>query len=410
MYVNRVDHVKVSSGMSPEDFRRHYRMDRQTFRFILNRIRSKLQKQSSMARNSGLPNGGMTPKQMLGSLLKHLGGSSPQDIEFMYQFHRSTIQKNLYRTMKILVEEFPIPVFPFNDQSKLEKMAADWRRRSAGGLFNKCVGAFDGYLLRISKSCVHKHKVSNPQKYFCRKGFYAVNCQVCCDSHRRITWMSLSHPGACPDVVAYKQSVMCRAVENGLLPDEFYFIGDAAYPSSNQMLTPFNKPSLKKDVRRDGYNFYLSQLRIHIECVFGILVNRFPILQQQLKCKILENAMLTFHTCAVLHNILVNRRIRSFNTSPTNTRLTQIPNHQRVTTLNPGDFREVPEVDETTADDICSTIQTNFDVSHTSDNDSCTESDIDNIVNRRDSHVDKIYQAGYVRPKTTKWQRLTLQL
>ena len=144
--------------------------------------------------------------------------------------------------------------------------------------------------------------------------------------------------------------------------------------------------------------------------MFGILVNRFPILQQQLKCKLLENAILTFHTCAVLHNILVNRRIRSFNTSPDNTRLTQVPNHQRVTTLNPGDFHEVPEVDETTADDICSTIQTNFDFSHPSDNDSCTESGVDNIVNRRDSYVDKIYQAGYVRPKTTKWQRLALQL
>ena len=93
--------------------------------------------------------------------------------------------KNNYRIMKIICDEFPIPCFPFKDREKLQLMVKDWQRRSAGGLFNSCVGAFDGYLLRISKSCVHADKVTNPQKYYCRKGFYSVNCQVCCDSHRR---------------------------------------------------------------------------------------------------------------------------------------------------------------------------------------------------------------------------------
>ena len=97
--------------------------------------------------------------------------------------------------MKIICDEFPIPCFPFKDNDKLRTMAKDWQRRGTGGLFTSCVGAFDGCLLRISKSCVHGDKVTNPQKYWCRKGFYAVNCQVCCDAHRRGTWMSLSHPG-----------------------------------------------------------------------------------------------------------------------------------------------------------------------------------------------------------------------
>ena len=64
--------------------------------------------------------------------------------------------------------------------------------------------------------------------------------------------MSLSHPGACPDVTTYKQSSMFRALERGLLPDEFHFIGDCAYPPSNQMLTPFQQIRIKKKTRKKG--------------------------------------------------------------------------------------------------------------------------------------------------------------
>ena len=346
----------VASELSDEDFRKHYRMDRGTFDYILHRIRSKLQKNYRKARNCGRSDAAMTPSQMLGTLLKHLGGSKQHDNDYHYKFHRSTIQKALYRTMKIIVEEFPIPQFPFNDNQKLRQMANDWKIRSAGGLFDNCVGAFDGYLLRISKHCVHASKVSNPQKFWCRKGFWSINCQVCCDSHRRVTWMSLSHPGACPDVIAYKQSSMYQALERGLLPEQFFFIGDNAYPPTDQMLTPFNRSGLKGDPqKRDSYNFYLSQLRINIECVFGILVNRFPILQQELKCRLLENAILTFRTCVVLHNLLVTRGLSNFNGCEGVQRVVQVPNHKKV---DAPDFHEVPEVDEPNADDICSTIRT----------------------------------------------------
>ena len=303
--------------------------------------------------------------------------------------------------MQIMCDEFPIPDFPFNDSEKLNKMVKDWQKRSAGGLFEKCVGAFDGCLLRTLKACVNARKVSNPSKYMCRKGFWSVNCQVCCDSQRRVTWMSMSHPGACPDITAYKQSVMCRAIEADLLPNEFYFIGDNAYPCGKHMLTPFNKHGLKTDPKkRDSYNFYLSQLRIHIECVFGILVNRFPILQQELKCRLLENAILTFRTCVCLHNLLVDRRVDAFPGSEDSVRLTQVPNHKRVSVP---EFHEVPECNDNTNVEECTTT---FAVGL---NDEDVD-DSDEHIDRRDQHVQKIYQAGCVRPKVTKWQRLSLQL
>ena len=217
--------------------------------------------------------------------------------------------------------------------------------------------------------------------------------------------MSLGHPGAVPDGVAWKQSVMNRAVEHGLLPDQFYFIGDNAYPPGQQMLVPFNRWSLTRGdpKQRDSFNFYLSQLRIHIECTFGILVNRFPILQHALKCQLLENAILTFRTCVALHNLLVDRRIKSFTGSPKGMRVVQIPNHERSKNLSPDDFHEVPEVDETSVDDLCDVVQTQ---TPTLD----PETPNTNTLDRREEYVRKVYENGYVRPRISGWQRLSLQL
>ena len=122
----RVKHHQIDTELSPSDFRKHYRMDRQSFEYILGRIRRKLQKKSSMARNAGRTDAAMTPEQMLGSLLKHLGGSTQHDINHHYRFHRTTVQKSLYRTMRIIVEEFPLGDFPFKNQQKLRQIAKEW--------------------------------------------------------------------------------------------------------------------------------------------------------------------------------------------------------------------------------------------------------------------------------------------
>jgi hypothetical protein len=46
------------------------------------------------------------------------------------------------------------------------------------------------------------------------------------------------------------------------------------------MATPY--PNVAQNSPNDNYNFYHSQIRINIECAFGILVSRFGILRKPL--------------------------------------------------------------------------------------------------------------------------------
>lgn len=180
-----------------------------------------------------------------------------------------------------MLREFPIESFPFDDVEKLQSIADGFKRKSSGGLFTNVVGAFDGFLLRISKRCIGKRSgIDNPTKFYCRKHFYAINCQVCCDANRKVTSLSMVSPGVVPDLLTHLKGSMNRSIETAKLPEQFHFIGDNAYPPSEQLLVPCTRTQLRNDVngRMDNYNFYLSQLRINIECCFGMLVNKFPIL------------------------------------------------------------------------------------------------------------------------------------
>ena len=79
---------------------------------------------------------------------------------------RNTVSKYNLRVMEALVQKIGIPPFPLDDEERLEELAQGFRDKSCGQLFGNVIGAFDGYLLRISKKCLSKE--INSKKYYCR--------------------------------------------------------------------------------------------------------------------------------------------------------------------------------------------------------------------------------------------------
>lgn len=69
---------------------------------------------------------------------------------------------------------------------------------------------------------------------------------------------------------AYAGAQMSQAVDK--LPDGYYILGDAAYPLSDKLLTPYPGKGLAPEY--DSFNFHPSQLRVKAEQSFGILVQR----------------------------------------------------------------------------------------------------------------------------------------
>ncbi|CAH2012327.1 unnamed protein product [Acanthoscelides obtectus] len=76
-------------------------------------------------------------------------------------------------------------------------------------------------------------------------------------------------------------------------------LGDDGYAIGPCLMTPFRNPTPGAEI---NYNKLLKQKRVIIECCFGQLKRRFPILQYVCRVK-LENVPKIIIACIVLHNV-----------------------------------------------------------------------------------------------------------
>ena len=208
-------------------------------------------------------------------------------------------------------------------------------------------------------------------------------------------------PGATPDVIAHLAGPMHAAVKSGKLGKKWQFVGDSAFPNDYEnpsFLTPFTRFDLRDAVTqkaRDNYNYYLSQLRINIECCFGMLVNKFRVLTRSLETTSLSRAILTFRVCCCLHNFIIDDRLdsavnRNEPTLPNGHRLVQVP----VARATHAEFAEVPRV--LPGEDLDMSMQTvdrmSIDEGDEGDSD-------DDIAPSREGMVARIARSGYIRPR-----------
>lgn len=180
---------------------------------------------------------------------------------------------------------------------------------STNGVFANVVAAADGLLVRTrAPSAADTPNITS--FYSGSKSGYGINVQATCDSNYRFCQVSAISPGATNDWNAWNRSSLSKAVDN--LPDKYCILGDAAYPLSEKLLTPY--PGKGLDPGYDSYNFHLSQLRVKIEQSFGILVSVWGILWRPLRVQFAgRTGLITalFH----LHNFLRDERDEPINSS-----------------------------------------------------------------------------------------------
>jgi len=194
------------------------------------------------------------------------------------------------------------------------RIAADFERVSGVG-FNNCAGAIDGVLIWMQKPSLREAKRVgvDQMKFFCgRKGKFGLNCQAVGDVNGRILDISIAYGASAADCVAFEASDLYTRLENGLLKDGLVFFGDNAYLNSTFMATPYSNVSGNPNKKsEDNYNFYHSQLRIRVECVFGMLAARWGILRTAMPSKytVTKSIGLVF-ALARLHNFCLDERGR----------------------------------------------------------------------------------------------------
>ena len=144
------------------------------------------------------------------------------------------------------------------------------------------------------------------------RGKFGLNCQAVSDVCSKILDISIAYGGASSDCLAFERSKLYDRCENGLMKNGKVLFGDNAYLNTQYMATPYSNISGNEEYRtRDDCNFYHSQLCIWVECCFGMLVQRWVILQTALSHSIpLTRIVALVNTLARLHNYCIDEADR----------------------------------------------------------------------------------------------------
>ena len=103
--------------------------------------------------------------------------------------------------------------------------------------------------------------------------------QAACDAYCRFIFVGIGGPGVTKDRDGVKDSGLHNKIES--LPPGYVCIGDAAYQPTEHLVPILGgNLAIKRD--NNNFNYFTSQLRIHIEMAFGLMMRKWGILQHPL--------------------------------------------------------------------------------------------------------------------------------
>ena len=117
-------------------------------------------------------------------------------------------------------------------------------------------------------------RMTCPQQYWCRKQFYALNCQIVANYKHLICDIDCDWPGRTHDSRVWNRSSVKRYLER---QRQYLIAGDSAYPISDILMKPYPTDQAERNRWKRLFNRRLCGLRSEMtECTFGIWKRRFP--------------------------------------------------------------------------------------------------------------------------------------
>ena len=310
----------VYLALGPIYFRRAYRMDYHSFLHLHDKLKDNMEaarkNMTTYVSNGGrqggryklppIPNGAVPAKTRLACAIRYFSGGSPYDIMTVYGVSHTIVFDSVWQVVEATnnLEEFKI-LYP--ECHRMQESIARGFAAVSDVPFTNCAGAVDGVVIWTNRPTESDTLVARlgDGKFYCgRKKKYGLNCQVVSDANGRILDISITHGAATSDIIAFESSsLFARLEEGGVLKEGLTLFGDNAYLNTNYMASPYPNAN----GTRDAYNFYQSQVRIRVECCFGMLAMRWGILSMAIP----QNTSMVkvigmVNALAKLHNFCLN--------------------------------------------------------------------------------------------------------
>ncbi|XP_066600973.1 putative nuclease HARBI1 [Prorops nasuta] len=267
-----------------EEFKRHYRMYRSTFYYLLNVIRPYLECDQS-------PYVISFEKQVYVALYVLGTPDSYRSVVSKFDISNSSAWHAVKRVVKILCQlRNHFIRWPGAEAAKATSRVIEGKYKLQGVL-----GMMDGTHIRILAP------KENAVAYINRKGYHSIQLQVICNEKRQFIHCFAGMPGSVHDMRVFKYSgVQQKCCENNFFNK--YIIADSAYTIQKHIMVPY-KDNGHLLVDEINYNRILSQSRMVVERSIGLLKGRWRCLLDKLLMRRTDLIPYYIIACCVLHNV-----------------------------------------------------------------------------------------------------------
>ena len=265
----------VSPGWWKNAWISNFRMEKITFCFLLERYGHLMEKQVTHLRRT------IPREKRLAILLYYLCQAETfSEIGVLFHVGTTTVGVIVHELVQSLVEPITSDaiVFPVGRQlqrtmKRFEKMAN----------LPMCCGAVDGTFVRMVKP---EHY---GDLYWCYKQHPAVLLLACVDSRGLFTYVDVGAPGSVGDAAVYNNSVLRARFLTGQWGNyptwqcndktiRPYLVGDSAFSLSPILMKIYSGDNLTP--AQASFNFAQIRTRRVVECAFGRLKPRFPVVAE----------------------------------------------------------------------------------------------------------------------------------
>jgi hypothetical protein len=308
--VPRVTHIKrerssidrIHELLGDYYFKRSYRMTFSQFRDLV----AILKPYSNVRRKMG-KNGEIPFSLKVSCFIRFAAGGATADIGLSHGLGNTTVTTCVWQVMSAINKCPSLDISFPTSHIQQNKIAEDFRKKSKAG-FDCCVGCVDGMLVWTEQPRTKDCEACEvgPRKFHCgRKSKFGFNMQAICDSRGVFLEVFIKHPASASDYIAFITDQFYGKLHTaGFIAEGLVLFGDNAYVSNEFMATPY-KGVFGAGIF-DSYNFFHSQLRINIECAFGMLTRRWGILRKPLPAVMgIKKQVLLVYSLCKLHNYII---------------------------------------------------------------------------------------------------------
>lgn len=284
--------------MTEKQFREHYRMSKDTFielHAILHEDLFNPEEVSFGGDHTGEPVS--TENQLLAVLRFYAIGSIQQVIGDTHGLSQGYVSKLVRHVSRLLAEKASeIINFPTEEQ-RLNEIKAGFQSIAN---FPGVVGLIDCTHVKVRVPASMGDRI----EFYCRKGYFSLNCQFVIDDQMKITDLVARWPGFNHDSTIFKRSKLGYMLSTN--PPNGHLLGDGGYALCDYLITPFREGHAQLPAERKFQQAHISTRNI-IERFFGILKIKFACLRRGLNFRSLNDEMNVIVAIGYLWNFLLER-------------------------------------------------------------------------------------------------------